>query len=205
MKGNAQTIYFMQEDDSPDIIGLLVLESGDLTFFIEEKQVVKITYRNNPVYTIYPMDKIPPDVDLFLKDFKWEAKRRPAQRDVFDRTIRPSIRAAKSSQSRPQFPIAARIDAFKRRLIESRRWERPQRRGAARRDRVDVFAGLASARTGGGEPAGRSARRKCERDLAVERGLFSYRGRGGDEAEPPVLRDGRRSGFCPLPRRARRY
>ena len=104
VKGNAQTIYFMQEDDSPDIIGLLVLESGDLTFFIEEKQVVKITYRNNPVYTIYPMDKIPPDVDLFLKDFKWEAKRRPAQRDVFDRTIRPSIRAAKSSQSRPQFP-----------------------------------------------------------------------------------------------------
>ena len=122
VKGNAQTIYFMQEDDSPDIIGLLVLESGDLTFFIEEKQVVKITYRNNPVYTIYPMDKIPPDVDLFLKDFKWEAKRRPAQRDVFDRTIRPSVRAAKSSQSRPQFPIAARIDAFKRRLIESRRW-----------------------------------------------------------------------------------
>lgn len=122
VKGNAQTIYFMQEDDSPDIIGLLVLESGDLTFFIEEKQVVKITYRNNPVYTIYPMDKIPSDVDLFLKDFKWEAKRRPAQRDVFDRTIRPSIRAAKSSQSRPQFPIAARIDAFKRRLIESRRW-----------------------------------------------------------------------------------
>ena len=118
VKGNAQTIYFMQEDDSPDIIGLLVLESGDLTFFIEEKQVVKITYRNNPVYTIYPMDKIPPDVDLFLKDFKWEAKRRPTQRDVFDRTIR----AAKSSQSRPQFPIAARIDAFKRRLIESRRW-----------------------------------------------------------------------------------
>lgn len=122
VKGNAQTIYFMQEDDSPDIIGLLVLESGDLTFFIEEKQVVKITYRNNPVYTIYPMDKIPSDVALFLKDFKWEAKRRPVQRDVFDRTIRPSIRPAKSSLPRPQFPIAARIEAFKRRLIESRRW-----------------------------------------------------------------------------------
>ena len=122
VKGNAQTIYFMQEDDAPDIIGLLVLESGDMTFYIEQKQVVEITYRNNPVYTIYPMDKIPPDVALFLKDFKWEAKRRPTQRDVFDRTIRPSIREVKSRQSRPQFPIAARIDAFKRRLIESRRW-----------------------------------------------------------------------------------
>lgn len=122
VKGNAQTIYFMQEDDSPEIIGLLVLESGDMTFYIEEKQVVGITYRNNPVYTIYPMDKIPSDVALFLKDFKWEAKRCPSQRDVFDRTIRPSIRAARSAKPRPQFPIAARIDAYKRRLIESRRW-----------------------------------------------------------------------------------
>ncbi len=122
VKGNAQTIYFMQEDDAPDIIGLLVLESGDMTFYIEQKQVVGITYRNNPVYTIYPMDKIPADVALFLKDFKWEARRRPTQREVFDRTIRPSIREVKSRQSRPQFPIAARIDAFKRRLIETRCW-----------------------------------------------------------------------------------
>ncbi len=122
VKGNAQTIYFMQEDDAPDIIGLLVLESGDMTFYIEQKQVVGITYRNNPVYTIYPMDKIPADVALFLKDFKWESKRRPTQREVFDRTIRPSIRTVKSRNPRPQFPIAARIDAFKRRLIETRRW-----------------------------------------------------------------------------------
>ncbi len=93
VKGNAQTIYYMQEDEPPEITGMGVIESGDCSFYIEEKQVVKITYRKDPVYTIYPMDKI--------------------------------------------------------------------------------------ARTGGGEPAGRSARRKCERDLAVERGLFSYRGGWG--------------------------
>lgn len=122
VKGNAQTIYFMQEDDAPDIIGLLVLESGDMTFYIEEKQVVGITYRNNPVYTIYPMDKIPPDIALFLKDFKWEAKRRPTQRDVFDRAIRPSVRSVTGRKPRPQFPIAARIEAYKRRLIETRQW-----------------------------------------------------------------------------------
>jgi len=122
VKGNAQTIYFMQEDGAPDIIGLLVLESGDMTFYIEQKQVVGITYRNNPVYTIYPMDKIPPDVALFLKDFKWEAARRPARREVFDRTIRPSVRAHKSRLPRPHFPIAARIDAYRQQLVESRRW-----------------------------------------------------------------------------------
>ena len=122
VKGNAQTIYFMQEDGAPDIIGLLVLESGDMTFYIEDKQVVGITYRNNPVYTIYPMDKIPPDVELFLANFKWEAARRPSREDVFDRTIRPSIRAVKSRKQRPQFPISRRIEAYKQRLIETLRW-----------------------------------------------------------------------------------
>ena len=124
VNGNGQTYYFMEDGDSTDryVNGFLVAECADITFHFIDRQLDQIVYKGKPSYTIYPMDKIPPDVDLFLKDFKWEAKRRPAQRDVFDRTIRPSIRAAKSSQSRPQFPIAARIDAFKRRLIESRRW-----------------------------------------------------------------------------------
>jgi lipopolysaccharide export system protein LptA len=122
VRGNAQTIYFMQEDGAPDIIGLLTVESGDMTFYIEEKRVVGITYRNNPVYTIYPMDKIPANVELFLRDFRWEASLRPTQKDVFDRTIRTSLREVRSKLQRPQFPISARIDALRKQLITSRRW-----------------------------------------------------------------------------------
>lgn len=122
VRGNAQTIYFMQEDGAPDIIGLLTVESGDMTFYIEEKRVVGITYRNNPVYTIYPMDKIPANVELFLRDFRWEISRRPTQKDVFNRTIRTSLREVRSKLQRPQFPISARIDALRKQLIASRRW-----------------------------------------------------------------------------------
>ena len=47
-------------------------ESGDCSFYIEDKQVVQITYRTEPVYNFYPMDDIPPTQDLYLKGFKWE-------------------------------------------------------------------------------------------------------------------------------------
>lgn len=66
-----------------------VIESGDCSFYIEDKQVVQIVYRNEITDAFYPMDKIPPTQELYLKGFKWEGARRPAQADVFDRRIRP--------------------------------------------------------------------------------------------------------------------
>lgn len=53
---------------------------------------MQIVYRNEITDAFYPMDKIPPTQELYLKGFKWEGARRPAQADVFDRRIRPSQR-----------------------------------------------------------------------------------------------------------------
>ncbi|MFQ7503440.1 MAG: OstA-like protein, partial [Alistipes finegoldii] len=92
VNGNAQTIYYMQDGEPPEITMMGVIESGDCSFYIEDKQVVQITYRTEPVYNFYPMDDIPPTQDLYLKGFKWEGARRPVQADVFDRRIRPSQR-----------------------------------------------------------------------------------------------------------------
>lgn len=101
--GNVQTIYYMQEDDSPEPVGLMSIQSGAATYYIDNNTVEGITYRNQPVYSIFPMDKIPETQALFLEDFKWEGHRRPALREVFDRTIRPSERAEKSALPRPDF------------------------------------------------------------------------------------------------------
>lgn len=130
VNGNAQTIYYMQDGEPPAITGMGVIESGELSFYMEEKQVVQITYRNDVVFDVFPMDKIPADQPFFLKGFKWEGKRRPRQADVFDRTIRPSDREARSQLPRPDFPILQRIDDYKKTLIEQRRWH-------DRNDRVD--------------------------------------------------------------------
>lgn len=122
VNGNAQTIYYMQDGQPPVITMMTVIESGDISFYIEDKQVVQITYRGNPVYNLYPMDKIPETQELFLRGFKWEGARRPTQREVFDRTIRPSEREMREELAHPDFPIMRRIEEYKQRLIEQRRW-----------------------------------------------------------------------------------
>ncbi|MEG0807504.1 MAG: OstA-like protein [Alistipes sp.] len=122
VNGNAETIYYMQDGEPPEITGMGVIKSGEISFYIEEKQISQITYRNNPIYNIYPMNKIPETQEPFLKDFHWEGKRRPTQAEVFDRQIRPSIRTAKSALRRPDFPVLQRIERHKKQLIEERRW-----------------------------------------------------------------------------------
>ena len=105
--GNVQTIYYMQEDDSPEPVGLMSIQSGAATYYIDNNTVEGITYRNQLVYSIFPMDKIPETQAL---------------REVFDRTIRPSERAEKSALPRPDFPITRRIEEYKKLLIESGTW-----------------------------------------------------------------------------------
>ena len=131
VNGNAQTIYYMQDGEPVEITMMGVIESGEISFFIEDKQVVQITYRGDPVYNFYPMDKIPPTQDIRLKGFKWEGARRPSQAEVFDRRIRPSERERRSEMKHPDFPIMQRIDDHRKRLIEQRRW-------TDRNDQVDA-------------------------------------------------------------------
>ena len=131
VNGNAQTIYYMQDGEPVEITMMGVIESGDCSFYIEGKQVVQITYRGDPVYNFYPMDKIPPTQDIRLKGFKWEGARRPSQAEVFDRRIRPSERERRSEMKHPDFPIMQRIDEHRKRLIEQRRW-------TDRNDQVDA-------------------------------------------------------------------
>ena len=129
VNGNVQTIYYMQEDNSPEITLMAYIEAGDMTSYIEGQQVVGITYRGNPVYTFYPMDKIPETQPTKLQGFKWEALRRPTQDSVFTRVIRPSQREEKRSLRKPLFPINALLQQRKSDYIRRREW----------RDRTDTL------------------------------------------------------------------
>ena len=122
VNGNVQTIYYMQEDGSPEITLMAYIEAGDMTSYIENQQVVGITYRGNPTYTFYPMDKIPANQPTRLDGFVWEASRRPMQDSVFTRTIRPSQRTEKQALVRPLFPINALMQHRKSDYIRRREW-----------------------------------------------------------------------------------
>jgi len=130
VNGNVQTIYFMQEDNSPDITMMAYIEAGDMTAYIEDQEVVAITYRANPVYTFYPMDKIPETQPMKLPDFKWELSLRPTQKIIFTRTIRPSQRVAKRALQKPSFPINVLLQQRKKDYLRRREW----------RDRTDVLS-----------------------------------------------------------------
>jgi len=122
VNGNVQTIYYIQDGEPPRITGMAVIESGDASFYIEDKQIVFIVYRINPEWPIYPIDQIPADQERFLKGFEWKGARRPLQAEVFDRRIRPSQRAEKERLRHPEFPILQRMEERKKRWIEYRRW-----------------------------------------------------------------------------------
>ena len=128
--GNAQTIYYMQNEDSPEVTGLMYIESASITFYLEDSAIDKITYKQNPVYALYPMDKIPETQELRLKDFEWHADVRPSRDSVCSREIRPTQRDKSSSRQKPRFRITERIDYDRRRLVENGVWE----------DRVDELS-----------------------------------------------------------------
>ena len=130
VKSNVQTIYFMQEEDSPEITLMAYIEAGDMTSYIDGQTVSGITYRGNPTYTFYPMDKIPETQATKLPNFKWEAGRRPTQDSIVTRAVRPSQRLVKQNLMRPLFPINALLQQRKADYIRRREW----------RDRTDTLS-----------------------------------------------------------------
>jgi hypothetical protein len=80
--GNAETIYFVREEDRT-LIGINRAIASDMLIFFENKEVKTITYIDRPVATLFPEKDISP-FDLKLKGFKWITGRRPlTKEDIF--------------------------------------------------------------------------------------------------------------------------
>lgn len=121
--GNVQTIYFQREDEQSAIVTELVyLESASASFYIEDKEVVGITYRNDVPFEFYPIALIPEDQMRRLPNFKWVPELRPTRENIFDRTIRPSRREQSSERRRPNFRIVEKMDRYKERMMRQGLW-----------------------------------------------------------------------------------
>ena len=80
--GNAQTIYYVREDDK-SLIGINVAVSSDMLIFLDQNKMKTITYIEKPEHHLYPEKELPQD-ERKLKNFKWEEKRRPIKKsDIF--------------------------------------------------------------------------------------------------------------------------
>lgn len=119
---NAQTIYFIQDEDTGEVHTMMYVESADASFYIEDNTIDNIVYRGNPNYIIYPLDKIPESQPRRLQGFEWRGERRPSRDSICTRIIRPSQRERVQQIERPSFPIAEQIELYKASLVEQRRW-----------------------------------------------------------------------------------
>ena len=124
VNGNGQTYYFMVEEDSTGnyISGFMTVECADISFYFKDQAVDEIVWRGKPVYSIYPMDKIPDSQPLTLPGFVWEGKRRPSKEQFFNRIFRPSERNEYDKLPRPEFPITQKINLAREQLVKENVW-----------------------------------------------------------------------------------
>jgi lipopolysaccharide export system protein LptA len=83
VSGNSETIYYMKEENSKDLLGINKAVSSDLLIFINNKQIESITFMKSPEGTLYPVKDLA-EPDRLLKNFKWRDAQRPKEKmDVF--------------------------------------------------------------------------------------------------------------------------
>lgn len=122
--GNAQTIYFLQDDEeSTEVTGLMYIESSAISFYLTDGEIEKIAYKLNPEYVLYPMSMVPETQKRRLDGFEWFSEKRPSRISICDRRIRESNREGVATLRKPTFPIMERIDYDRRRLTENRMWK----------------------------------------------------------------------------------
>ena len=123
VNGNAQTIYYLQEEEDSEVSALMYIESSAITFYLNDGSIEKISYKQNPEYVLYPMEMVPESQERKLQGFDWQEEKRPTRVIICDRRIVRSNRERAAAIRRPTFPIMERIDYDRRRLVENKMWE----------------------------------------------------------------------------------
>jgi lipopolysaccharide export system protein LptA len=84
--GNAQTVYWVREEDS-NLIGINLAKSSTMLIKLEESEIKGITYYSNPSEVMYPEEELPPE-ESTLRGFQWLDALRPTDKqDIFRRPV----------------------------------------------------------------------------------------------------------------------
>lgn len=74
IKGNGETVYFIR--DKGEIVGVNKAVSSSLSIGIRNNQVANIMFRDKPVATLYPIEKVELQ-DVMISGFVWHNDKRP--------------------------------------------------------------------------------------------------------------------------------
>lgn len=85
--GNAECLYFIQEQDS-SLIGINTAMTSEMTIFIQDEEIQSIRFYNAPDGILHPDDDLAAD-DRRLKDFTWLNTYRPKKvADIFTMPVK---------------------------------------------------------------------------------------------------------------------
>ena len=80
---DSETVYFVQDEETEDIIAYNKVISTNMTIFLKDKQIQRIWFYEKPVGNTIPIEQLTPN-QLTLKDFNWLEKYRPkSKNDIF--------------------------------------------------------------------------------------------------------------------------
>ncbi|MBK7029116.1 MAG: hypothetical protein IPH45_07850 [Bacteroidales bacterium] len=74
--GNAETIYYIREDNK-EMIGINKAKGSRMSLYIDENKINRITYFDRPDGNLFPEKDVTAEQRI-LKDFQWLPERRPA-------------------------------------------------------------------------------------------------------------------------------
>jgi len=82
VEGNAQTVYWVREEDK-NLIGINLAKASRMLIKLLESQINEIIYRSSPNEVMYPEKDLPPSEEK-LKGFKWLDALRPSDKmDIY--------------------------------------------------------------------------------------------------------------------------
>jgi len=94
VNGNAETIYYPQDDKDSTLVGLNKTQSSFVVMYMKNKKIQRVVLTSASTGTMYPLDKLSKN-DLYLKNFFWLEEQRPKEKKdiflVFKKFIRPKI------------------------------------------------------------------------------------------------------------------
>ncbi|MDZ7743280.1 MAG: OstA-like protein [Bacteroidota bacterium] len=74
--GNSETIFFVRDDQTQELMGINKLVASDMLVFIRDREISTITYITMPKASMYPPGDLQEN-ELFLKGFDWYGYQRP--------------------------------------------------------------------------------------------------------------------------------
>jgi len=86
VKGNAESIYYPQDEEDKAIIGQVKTISSIMNIYFADDKIERINMSPNPSGSMYPLKDVTDDM-LYMKNYSWQISKRPISKyDIFRNT-----------------------------------------------------------------------------------------------------------------------